>query len=326
MRLSLRTQALDTSHRSPHKAARYVALPSRHLYVVEQMRWLVALVSILAGCATATDRSPPTDPTSSTGGAGRDSAGAGGAAGDEPAGGDGGGSAGETSSFDALVGTAEDRNDVAGGEVCERIATIQCAGEASCCDEPGRGFEDCKQTMKRGCVDTLLLDTLTANAITGYDRELAVDVFTEYERRARACDVGVAAWGASPEGFRALTRGTIVPGMACKPNGLDIIGQTPTAAAHLFACRSPETHACFPTVGDWTCRAHSGENGECFVDTNCLDGLYCTNSETRQLTGGTCQVRKADGAPCHLPSECDSLACKSGTCAPTTQQNVFCLQ
>jgi hypothetical protein len=258
------------------------------------------------------------------------SGGSGGSAGTEPdesgAGGGGGGGNDGPNVFDDLVGTAEDRNDVPAGEVCERIATIQCAGEASCCDAPGRSFEDCKNTMKDGCIRELQLDAITTQSITGYDRGFAKDVFSEYEALARACDVAVAQWGASMDGLRALTRGTLAQGAACQPAGLDLVQMNATAAAHLFACTSPETHACLPTATNgWSCTARAGEGGACFMDMNCLDGLFCTNSKARSIQGGTCKARKADGAPCDFPSDCSSLACKSGTCAPRNQQTIFCL-
>jgi hypothetical protein len=267
----------------------------------------------------------PDDPPPSTGGAG-------GTAGSEPeSGGDGGaggagGSAGDPSLFDELVGTEEGRNDVPSGEVCERIATIQCAGEASCCDMPGRDFEACKATMKKGCIDELFLDAMTANPITGYDRENAVDVFAEYESLARRCDLSVAEWGASMNGLRAMTRGTLAAGADCRPAPLDLISPGPRAAAFLLACTGFETHACFPKASSWSCAPREPEGGACFMDMNCVDGLFCTNSKARSLQGGTCNARKADGAPCDFPSDCASLACKGGTCAAHTQHNLFCLQ
>lgn len=127
------------------------------------------------------------------------------------AGGAGGQVAGQPALFDELVGSDATRNDVPGDQVCERIATIQCAAEASCCAAPGRSFEDCKVTMKQGCADDLFLDQIMANPIASYDRARAAEVFSEYERLCRLCDLNVATWSASTDGFRAFTRGTIAP-------------------------------------------------------------------------------------------------------------------
>jgi hypothetical protein len=289
------------------------------------MVWIVELVLclsvVLSACGESSHQVEPPP----------ESGGDGGAAGSEPeSGGGGGGSAGggadESSLFDELVGTAGDRNDIASGEVCERIATIQCAGEASCCDAPGRDFEACKATMKQGCIDELFLDAMTANPITGYDRQLAADVFAEYEDLARRCDLSVAQWGASMDGLRALTRGTLAAGAACQPAALDLLMPGPRAAAFLLACTSFETHACFPKAAGWSCAPREPEGGACFMDMNCVDGLFCTNSKARNLQGGTCNARKADGAPCDFSSECASLACKRSACAARTQHNIFCLQ
>lgn len=263
-----------------------------------------------------------------TGGASGQGGGGSGTGGDEPepSGGTDGGSTDDPRSFDELVGTGDDRNDVPGGEVCERIATIQCAGEASCCDEPGRDFESCKATMKQGCIDALFLDAMTENPLTGYDRTVAEGVFTDFEDRARRCDLSVAEWGVSMNGLRAFTRGTLETGASCQPAAFDLVMPGARAAAYLLSCTSLETHACFPKLTSWSCAPREGEGGACFTDLNCLEDLFCTNTAVRDIRGGTCSTRKADGAPCEVLGECSSLACKDGTCAPRTKQNVFCLQ
>lgn len=231
---------------------------------------------------------------------------------------------GQPALFDELVGTDPGRNDVAGNEVCERLATIQCAGEASCCAAPAGTFEDCKRSAKQGCVDQFL-DAIMANSIAGYDRVRASAVFGEYERLARQCDVNVVAWGASSEGFRAIARGTIGPGAKCQPSLEHLVRPGAIAAAHLVACASPETHACLPRRElEWACAPHAAEGGACFMDMNCSDGLFCTNSEAQDIEGGTCTARKAEAAPCGFDSECLSFACLDGACAPTTRQTIYC--
>jgi len=230
---------------------------------------------------------------------------------------------GQSALFDELVGTDPSRNDIPGGEICERLATIQCAGQASCCTTASSTFEDCKRTTKQGCVGEFL-DAIMSDSIAGYDRSRAKIVLDEYERLARLCDVNVVAWGASTDGFRALARGTIAPGLKCQPPASALLRPGAVAAAHLFACTSPETHACLPIIGDWLCVPRSAEGGACFMDTNCNDGLFCTNSEARELEGGTCNARKADGAPCAFSSQCLSFACIAGACGATTQQTIYC--
>lgn len=243
-------------------------------------------------------------------------------------GGAGGQVAGQPALFDELVGADAARNDVPGDQVCERLATIQCAAEASCCAAPGRSFEDCKATMKQGCVDDLFLDQIMANPIASYDRARAAEVFSEYERLCRLCDINVATWSASTDGFRAFTRGTIAPAASCQAPALTLLPPGPgaAAAAYLFACTSPATHACLPTEQSWSCAQRAAEGGACFIDTNCNDGLFCTNTEEQRIQGGTCNARKTEGAACDFSEACASFVCKSGTCAPLTQQTIYCLR
>jgi hypothetical protein len=248
----------------------------------------------------------------------------------DPIGGAGGVSgqlAGQPALFDELTGTEPARNDVAGDQVCERISTIQCAAEASCCAVPGRSFEDCKVTLKKDCVDGVYLDQIMVDPVAGYDRARAAEVFTEYERLCRLCDLNVATWAASNDGFRAFTRGTVAPGGSCQAPAITLVRPGAAAAAYLFACSEPTTQACLPTEeSPWLCAPRSAEGGPCFIDTNCNDGLFCTNSEARLLEGGTCNARKPDSAPCTFGGECVSFVCKSGACAPTTQQTVYCFE
>jgi hypothetical protein len=60
------------------------------------------------------------------------------------------------------------------------------------------------------------------------------------------------------------------------------------------------------------------------MDTNCIDGLFCTNSGAREIEGGTCNARRAEGAPCTFSSQCLSFACATGACEATTQQTIYC--
>ncbi|HEX7672350.1 MAG TPA: hypothetical protein VF395_22300 [Polyangiaceae bacterium] len=215
------------------------------------------------------------------------------------------------------------RNQVQAGQVCERIATIQCAGEAFCCDAPGRTQAECKDTMKQGCINQLYLDAITANRISGYDTANAEAIFTEYERLASTCDQTVTAWGASIEGLRGLAKGTVQSGGSCIPNPIST--NRAVVAPYLAACLNPATTACYPQLAAWTCSPRSNSGSKCFADTNCNDGLYCDNPNFL-ITGSTCKPRKADGAACKLLDECASLLCKHGTCAPLNQQNAFCLK
>jgi hypothetical protein len=112
--------------------------------------------------------------------------------------------------FDA--GTDPARNQVAKGAVCDRIATIQCAGEQHCCNAPGRTFDECKTVMQKGCTDAYL-DAVSANSyFSAYNTTAAEPIFAQFEQLASNCDPSVTAWGAGVGGLRALFPGTVAPG------------------------------------------------------------------------------------------------------------------
>lgn len=221
--------------------------------------------------------------------------------------------------FDA--GTAPDRNRVQAGAVCARLATIQCAGEAACCANPGRSFEECETRMRTGCVNELYLDAISSNSVAGYDGSAAEAAFNRFEELASMCDVSVATWGASANGLRGITPGTRAAGADCTPpNPLN----TADAAGYLVACTGGA--ACLPTLlSGWNCEPRAAAGGNCFTDLNCQDGLYCDNPDLTVSSGHRCEPRKSDGSPCALPNECQSLACRGGTCVPQDQQVAYCL-
>lgn len=215
------------------------------------------------------------------------------------------------------------RNQVPGGQVCGRLSTIQCAGEAFCCDAPGRSYDQCKQSANDACVNSLYLNAITADPIAGYDGAGAEAIFAEYEQLASTCDPTVTSWGASLQGLRGLAKGTLQSGQSCEPQ-LSQLTNKPVAAAHLAACTNAATTACYPTTLSWTCSPRANANSKCFADTNCNDGLYCDNPNLA-IAGGTCKLRRGDGSACTLANQCGSLLCKQSQCASVNQQTAFCL-
>jgi hypothetical protein len=259
-----------------------------------------------------------------TGGNGTGGVSTGGVGGQSQLGGNGGefvGSGGKPP-FDA--GTDPYRNRVVGGQVCDRLSTIQCAGERACCDAPGRNFEQCKSAMAAECANEYYLDAITANPITGYDIDAAEAAFAEFENRASQCDPSIATWASSLDGLRGITKGTLGSGADCTGSLVNVA----ESAAHLAACTNAATTACLPTsTFDWTCEPRSALNGPCFLDLNCQDGLYCDNlGSTPALTGRTCLQRKANGSGCVSGLECSSLTCENGSCTEATDQTAYCLQ
>lgn len=217
---------------------------------------------------------------------------------------------------------ATDPNAVTVGGICQRLAEIQCAGEAACCTTPGRTEAECITAQKAACdAPPVQLDAVAAVASTGFDAARAKAAFTQFEALAAACDPSIAAYGIDPNGLRGIVQGTIAAGATCNPTNQS---DTVQIAAALASCAGPSTQACLPSdTGDWTCTALSPPGGPCFTDVNCQSG-YCDNP-TLALTGGACAPRKAAGAGCGLPNECLSFRCDNYACAAEGVQTAYCL-
>jgi hypothetical protein len=223
--------------------------------------------------------------------------------------------------FDA--GSAPDRNHVQPGAVCARLAEIQCAGEATCCDAPARDLSTCQGDLEQSCMTNLLLDDISASDAVGFDPDVASTAFSELEHRASMCDPSVAAWAASTDGFLSSFSGTRVKGESCKPDG----GLSASASAltiALVSCQLAAGVACLPSDSGWTCEPRMGPGSRCFIDLNCGDGLFCANPTTK--FDGMCQERMAEGATCRGATECVSFICKDGKCAAENDiQAAYCL-
>jgi hypothetical protein len=266
------------------------------------------------------------DGTGGTGGG----AGASGSGGTNGGGGSGGasGTSGGTGGMGTTVtgfGDDPERNAVVAGTICDRLSTIQCAGEAACCDAPGRDVATCKTTMFDLCTSTLFFDKIAEQKKSGFDPVHAKDVFTMVESMAMSCDPGLAAFGESVTGLRSIFQGTLPENASCTPIG----GLTKSmAAAALASCVNPDTHACLPdALGiTWGCKSHAGEGKSCFTDINCTEGLYCPNPDLIPASGAKCTPRKAAGEACGAPNECASLFCRGGMCVAADKQSAYCLK
>ena len=249
--------------------------------------------------------------------------------------GDGGGGGGATAGvgggstgagFDA--GTAPDRNMVSPGGICERLATIQCAGEQHCCPSPGRSFDACKSSLMSACTSEFAFDEIAANPVTGFNPAGAAAAFSELENRAERCDPTVAQWAVSGAGFLTAFDGTVPEGGACTPPGNSTIGMLfsrgdPEQIAALASCQNSATTVCLPAVGVWTCTARAGEGGSCVFDGNCQDNFYCADSG---FLSDACTQRNPTGTACTAANECQTFICKGGSCADATAANACCLQ
>jgi hypothetical protein len=223
--------------------------------------------------------------------------------------------------FDA--GSEPDRNMVTPGEICDRLATIQCAGEQHCCSNPGRDFAACQSTASKRCTNNLKLDAVAMNPITGFDAAAASMAFEELEQRASTCDPKVAEWAVSAAGFVGAFRGTLAEGAACTPAGAASFNPNdPAQLAALASCQDSANVVCLPSLGVWTCTRRAPLDGSCVFDGNCQDGLYCADSG---FVTDQCKERLPVGAECSTANQCASFICKSAKCASPTAPNAYCL-
>jgi hypothetical protein len=236
----------------------------------------------------------------------------------------GGAGSGGSKTFDA--GQADDRNDVTAGKICERLATIMCAGEAACCDSPGRDFAACKTDALKDCTGQFMLDAIAMKAKVGFDPAGASTAFDMLETRAKACDPSVAAWAASLDGFGMALNGSLAAGADCEPEGGEAAATQADVLTALASCSTSANLACLADGTSWKCTARASKGGKCTLDPNCTDGLYCENP-TGDNGAGTCADRKAGGTSCTSDSECTSFICTSGKCAANNDvQAAYCLE
>ena len=229
-----------------------------------------------------------------------------------------------TDAFDACSDGVAVRR--AAGELCDRLAVIQCAAQAFCCEEPSRTIAQCEKRMRAGCEDDLYLDDIAAEASSGFDPEAARAAFDTIEQLAAECDPSIASEGFALTGLRGIVKGSVQPGGKCNPPNYPLyIPSKKTAAIALASCAKPEANACLPDENEWRCRPLSDAGGECVTDLNCLPGLYCDNADLS--LSANCEARKAAGESCELQTECISLACRDGKCAATDDvQAAYCIE
>ena len=215
------------------------------------------------------------------------------------------------------------RNDVVAGNVCDRVTRLQCAGEQTCCSNPGRSFDDCYLELIDSCRNKAYVDAMTANKITGFDPARAKSALEMLEQLAMACDTSVASWAESSSGLRGIMQGTRPSGASCFPFST----QRDVAAANLASCENPDAVSCLPMNNtSWVCAPRGDVGGTCVTDANCIPGLYCPQKDyLNPALDSNCADRLADGSPCISNNECKSYACKSGSCAALDVDAAYCL-
>ena len=209
--------------------------------------------------------------------------------------------------------------------MCSRLAELQCAAEANCCQNSARRFpsvDACINNQRTVCEDNAMVARLARDAKTGFSSDHTETVFNEFERQTGLCDVNVAAWGVSSAGLRNMFRGMLTANANCQPSSATDFGAG-------ISCLVDDNLACVPAFPEtdftppsgWTCKTRSGAGGNCFSDLNCTDNLYCLVPETLS----TCAMRKAAGQSCAAPNECLSLLCEGGVCQEANVEDVYCL-
>lgn len=249
---------------------------------------------------------------------------------DDPAdgsGGDGGGGGGEVEGKPEPIplpdgfGQEPDRNRIAAGEICERLAIIQCIAEMMCCDDPRRGLRDCLNRQQELCQEQLLADRVSMEKTAGFDPDLAEQAFNDLEAMSRNCDPDITPFETAPDGFGQLFQGSVNPGGNCEPADANMLAMVHAALA---ACKDPINNACLPSDNMWRCQPRGEQPAApCFTDNNCVAGLYCDNPDPT-TADGKCHNRTANGEACEKDHECVSLACWDDVCTPRNSQTAYC--
>jgi len=166
--------------------------------------------------------------------------GAAGKGGDAPSG-DAGRPKGAHGEFDA--GKDPNRNHVKAGQICKRFAQIQCAGEAFCCDDPGRDRAACEAAQDDLCTMQIHLDAMSQNKIAGFDAGLAATALNHFEQLAAQCDASISAFAEAADGLLSMMKGTVAAGDSCSP-GVTLDAEA--VAASLVSCKNVAKTACLP--------------------------------------------------------------------------------
>jgi hypothetical protein len=231
-----------------------------------------------------------------------------------------GGGSGKNSDKDEDADGAPNRNAVQPGDICRRLAEIECEAERSCCDDPQRDMPSCLDEAETSCAVDAMVDRIAVRPETGFDPAQAEAVLDELERLASDCDPGIWMFGESRAGLLSIFAGTVESDGNCRPaNVLD----RNQAAAALVTCGDVERQACLPSLTTWRCAPIAAEGGACFSEANCEAGLYCTNTSL-SLEGGQCAARRETGWTCEFDQECQSSFCVAGACVEAEREVVYC--
>jgi hypothetical protein len=199
-------------------------------------------------------------------------------------------------------------------EFCSHFRDLLCRGYDECCPTPDPGASAaCPEFALEICA--AIVGGLAVNPITGYDELTAARMIAEGNALIDVCDVDWPDWFNSPSGFQSVLEGTIPGGMVCATGG------DPTPAER-YACIEDGQACNLRMSGNFYCGARQPLDGQCSVDSDCLDTLRCVGALGAIL--GQCQLRLPNGMPCTADAQCASFVCSGAVCSPRTPDTVFC--
>ncbi len=216
---------------------------------------------------------------------------------------------------------------VAADDFCTRLAQVSCDGFDRCCDDPvARAMAPdratCVQAVQNSCTSGMYSISMAVHdPRTGYDPEHAGAVIGTYQDFVARCDPSLVVWSGRRDGFMSALRGTVDNGRPC------LVDQDPVANyPALVSCRDFSQSCIVSGLRDGSCLERRPAGGNCVLDFDCQDGLYCA---PRPLNWGLCTAQLANGAVCAADGAshaewCQSSFCFMGRCAEPTQRSVYC--
>lgn len=178
---------------------------------------------------------------------------------------------------------------------CQGLAVKYCSAAAVCCSSSG------VEVPIPTCTDQLVADCLESFVRSAdfrvYDGGAARECVELYPSGPEACR---ATSDTTTQACGRVWVGTSGEGETCESSN-----DCARAAGQVAVC----TYAANADVGVCSTISAQSEQGECFSDADCQQGLFCDDLLL------TCQRRRTIGQACSRPGECSSFGCQSGSCA-----------
>lgn len=200
---------------------------------------------------------------------------------------------------------------------CQAFATVICKGDADCCKDSSKQFEDpntCKTEMVARCTKDMLV--LIEDERTGFDGAVARTELDRLDALTKSCDLKAAAWFVERRsGMMKMYQGTVESGDECKPKDSKDAGAMLSCKKGVCAIKA------FPLLSGSCQDQGIAKDAACYAHVECEDGLYCTAPEG---LAGQCKERLEAGKDCSDGFGCDSFYCENSKCVEATADRVFC--